>query len=125
MMARDRVTARQSGKSDPIDAAAVGLAALREPDLPVAQLDGPQAFLKRRIEAVMNAFNPDKNGPLTDAALESGEQKAIQFLFAGAIGAFKNPSSHRQVDYEDPTVAAEAVLLADLLMRMLDRFDTK
>ena len=40
MMARSRATARQAGKSDPIDALAVGRAALREPDLPVAQLDG-------------------------------------------------------------------------------------
>jgi hypothetical protein len=33
---------------------------------------------------------------------------------------FKNPSSHRQVDFADPTVASEIVLLADLLLRMLD-----
>jgi hypothetical protein len=58
-----------------------------------------------------------------DKALDAGEQKAIMFLFAGAIGAFKNPSSHRQVDFGDPTVAAEAVLLADLLLRMLDPQD--
>jgi transposase len=31
----------QPGKSDPIDAEAVALAALRHPDLPVAELDGP------------------------------------------------------------------------------------
>ncbi|RLE16050.1 MAG: IS110 family transposase, partial [Actinobacteria bacterium] len=41
MMARTRATARQGGRSDPIDALAVGRAALREPGLPVAQLDGP------------------------------------------------------------------------------------
>jgi Protein of unknown function (Hypoth_ymh) len=41
-------------------------------------------------------------------------------LFWGAIGVFKNPTSHRPVNYDDPTVAAEAVLLADLLLRMLD-----
>ena len=75
------------------------------------------------VPLMMNAFNPDKSGPLADPKLDAGEQKATQFLFAGAIGAFKNPSSHRQVDYGDPTVAAEAVLLADLLMRLLDRYD--
>ena len=52
--------------------------------------------------------------------MEPGKQLAIIYLFAGAIGAFKNPSSHRQVDYGDFTVAAEAVVLADLLLRMLD-----
>jgi hypothetical protein len=43
-------------------------------------------------------------------------------LFWDAIGVFKNPTSHCPVNYENPTVAAEteAVLLADLLLRMLD-----
>jgi len=40
LMAGVRRTARTPGKSDPIDALAVARAALREPDLPVAQLDG-------------------------------------------------------------------------------------
>lgn len=50
MMARARATARQSGKSDPIDAAAVGRAALREPDLPVAQLDGPSREVRLLVD---------------------------------------------------------------------------
>jgi hypothetical protein len=40
-MAAARRGARRPGKSDPIDAAAVALAALRHDDLPVAALDGP------------------------------------------------------------------------------------
>jgi transposase len=39
-MANARDSARSFGKSDPIDALAVARAALREPDLPVARLDG-------------------------------------------------------------------------------------
>ena len=46
-------------------------------------------------------------------------------LFAGAIGTFKNPPSHRQVDFADPTEASEVVLLADLLMRLLDRVEDR
>lgn len=41
-------------------------------------------------------------------------------LFQGAIGVFKNPTSQRQVDYCDTTIASEIVLFADLLLRMLD-----
>jgi len=44
-------------------------------------------------------------------------------LFTGAIGLFKNPSSHRRVDFTDPTEAAEIVLLADLLLRLLGKID--
>jgi transposase len=40
LMAGVRRSARTRGKSDPIDALAVARAALREPDLPVARLDG-------------------------------------------------------------------------------------
>jgi transposase len=41
LMAHARDAARSYGKSDPIDALAVARAALRETDLPTAQLDGP------------------------------------------------------------------------------------
>ncbi|MBK6872815.1 MAG: hypothetical protein IPK24_07585 [Kineosporiaceae bacterium] len=42
-------------------------------------------------------------------------------LFAGALGLFKNPVSHRRVDFSDATEAAEVVLLADLLVRQLGK----
>jgi len=42
LMSGARKSARTFGKSDAIDAAAVARAALREPDLPVAQLAGPE-----------------------------------------------------------------------------------
>ncbi|WP_207954737.1 IS110 family transposase [Saccharopolyspora elongata] len=45
-MATARRAGRQPGKSDPIDALAVAHAALREPDLPVAALDGPSRQVK-------------------------------------------------------------------------------
>ncbi len=41
LLAHSRDSARTYGKSDPIDALAVARAALREPDLPTARLDGP------------------------------------------------------------------------------------
>lgn len=50
LMAGARRAARQPGKSDPIDAEAVALAALRHPDLPVAELDGPTREVKLIVD---------------------------------------------------------------------------
>jgi transposase len=46
LMAHARDSARTYGKSDPIDALAVARAALREPGLPAARLDGPERELR-------------------------------------------------------------------------------
>lgn len=78
------------------------------------------------VALVRNAFALPRDsrpaGPLTDTLnLPTAEQEATMHLFAGAIGVFKNPSSHREVEYDDPTFASEVVLFADLLLRMLDR----
>lgn len=50
MMAEQRRVARTRGKSDPIDAAAVARAALREPDLPVATHDETSRELKLLVD---------------------------------------------------------------------------
>ena len=50
LMAHARDAARTYGKSDPIDALAVAHAALRNPDLPVAQLDGPARELRLLVD---------------------------------------------------------------------------
>lgn len=50
LMAHARDAARTYGKSDPIDAVAVARAALRHPDLPTAQLDGPARELRLLVD---------------------------------------------------------------------------
>jgi transposase len=50
LMAVARRTGREPGKSDPIDALAVARAALREPDLPVACLDGPERHVRLLVD---------------------------------------------------------------------------
>jgi transposase len=50
LMAGARRSGREPGKSDPIDALAVARAALREPDLPVARLDGPERDLRLLVD---------------------------------------------------------------------------
>ncbi len=75
------------------------------------------------VKLMREAFK--QGGRLADARADGGEQVATMELFAGAIGTFKNPTSHRPVSYEDPAEAAEVVLLADLLMRLLDRVEQR
>lgn len=50
LMAAERRGAREVGKSDPIDAMSVARAALREPDLPSARLDGEARQLKLLVD---------------------------------------------------------------------------
>jgi uncharacterized protein (TIGR02391 family) len=93
------------------------LAAMRQVEIRVRELAKADAG-DIGVNLMKSAFKP--GGPLANNALEGGEQEATMALFWGAIGVFKNPSSHRQVEFDDPTFAAEVVLLADLLLRMLD-----
>jgi uncharacterized protein (TIGR02391 family) len=71
------------------------------------------------VALMREAFATDK-GPLTDTKTERGEQVARMDLFAGAIGSYKNPHSHRDVDLNDPGEAVEIILLANHLLRIVD-----
>jgi uncharacterized protein (TIGR02391 family) len=66
------------------------------------------------------AFDPD-TGPLTDQAEEKSEREAVGHLFAGSIGLFKNPTSHRDVNINDPAETVELIMVADLLIRIAER----
>jgi len=50
LMAGMRRSTREPGKSDPIDALSVARAALREPHLPVASLDGPEREVRLLVD---------------------------------------------------------------------------
>lgn len=92
-------------------------AAMREVEIRVRDLAGATSS-EFGVALMRKAFG--STGPLMDPVLDRGESEAFGALFAGAIGVFKNPSSHRQVEYADPTVASEVILFGDLLLRLLD-----
>lgn len=93
--------------------------AMKEVEVRVRELSGlPQDEIGAKL--MRKAFNPE-NGPLTNMSLELGERNARSSLFAGAIGSFKNPTSHRPVTYNDATEASEVIFLADLLLRILEQ----
>jgi uncharacterized protein (TIGR02391 family) len=98
------------------------IAALKEVEIRVRELAGASES-DIGVKLMTDTFKT--GGPLHDASLDKGESEAVMALFRGAIGVFKNPSSHRQVEFDDPTAASEVVLLADLLLRLLDQTEKR
>jgi uncharacterized protein (TIGR02391 family) len=62
-----------------------------------------------------------KDGPLVDAGLPEPEQQGMQLLFMGAVALYRNATGHRYVHFSDPAEAAEVILLANHLMRIVER----
>jgi uncharacterized protein (TIGR02391 family) len=92
------------------------LAAMREVEERVRHTSKVKG--KTGVDLMRAAFGT--GGRLEDKNLDGGERKARADLFVGAFGVHRNPSGHQAVDYE-PQEAAEAVLLANNLLRHLAR----
>ena len=71
------------------------------------------------------AFKPNV-GILSHPAAETpGEQDGICFLMRGAYSTFKNPRSHRTVDWADPNTIIEVLVLAKLLLDIVDQCEMR
>ena len=72
------------------------LAAFKAVEIAVRKAAGYQEG-ELGVPLMRKAFHPD-TGPLTDKTVVVAEREAMASLFAGAIGAAKNPASHRDVE---------------------------
>jgi uncharacterized protein (TIGR02391 family) len=84
----------------------------------------PELVGKELMREAFRPANPNKPmvapGILTDTALPIAEQEGMASLFAGAIGLYKNPQSHRNIPTE-AIDAAELIVFASHLLRIVDR----
>lgn len=70
------------------------------------------------LPMIRRAFG--RTGPLSDPTAEEAEREALCALFAGAVGTYKNPHSHRHVLMESAREAAEIVMMGSHLLRVVD-----
>jgi len=69
------------------------------------------------VELARKAFHSER-GALTDPNAPVAEREALSNLVAGALGAYKNPHSHRNVQLE-PDEAVDMINLASHLMKLV------
>ena len=58
-------------------------------------------------------------GPLLDVTVVQSEQQATSDVFAGAMGLFKNPTSHRMDTFDSAEQAVSLVLFANYLINLV------
>lgn len=71
------------------------------------------------VGLMRTAFHPF-TGSLRDPDAPDAEREALAHLFAGAIGSYKNPHSHRSLIIE-PSEAVEMIMLASHLLKIVDQ----
>jgi transposase len=114
LMAGARRSARQSGKSDPIDALSVARAALREPDLPMAQLDGPSREIRLLVD-YRESLVRDRT------AAQNRLRWRLHELEPGYDPPAGSLNRYRTLDEIDQLLAAHTSTVAGLALREVSR----
>ena len=70
------------------------------------------------VQLASRAFNPE-DGLFSDKTAEKGERVALMNLMTGALGSYKNPSSHRRVEITAEE-ARDMIVLASHLLKIVD-----
>ena len=76
---------------------------------------GDEAF---GVNLMRDAFGED--GSLRNRKANKNEENGLRSLFMGAIGAYKNPHSHKDAPVEDVAEALTIVMFASHLLRIVD-----
>lgn len=93
--------------------------AFKQIEVAVSESCGEEYKQYYGVDLMRKAFHP-KTGPLTMDSEPEAEKEAIMHLFSGAIGRFKNPSSHRHVIITSPQETIEMLQFASHLMKIVD-----
>lgn len=70
------------------------------------------------VDLMRKAFNP-QTGKLSNTHSLPAEKEAMSNLFSGAIGLFKNPVSHRDIEIITAEEASDYIKVANCLLKMV------
>lgn len=72
------------------------------------------------VNLISKAMGTKNGNPIIKISEVEAEQEGYQALFRGAIASFKNPLSHKEVEYNNSARAAELLSFASSLLHIID-----
>ena len=72
------------------------------------------------VDLVKKALHPTEGCLRIPSCQTASEEEGVHLLFRGAFQFIKNPGSHRTINWNDSQMAGQAIVFADLLLRIID-----